>query len=578
MQLHKLSAIVVLAALLAASCIVAGPSASAATPVTNDRIGDRVVFYQDYSRMYQVPDNMFLYSTAAPHALKNSTLSYDYVNPSIRYDRAKESSGNLYIGGLTAALQTNTTLDIMLSRESTAYKATYIINVGNAASIYLTYSDIGDHDQLRLQSFYYLSSGGESVYDVANISLPSNGATSFHCNITVSSNGLNGTNTIMYNGAKVLHTPFLWRDHYLRVATPYSTFVNPWIGLNVIMSSTPNGSAARASIFSITQTVPEYRYVTPIGNPDIAPIGFDGPMPWGTIDDGVALLQSYGGKGTIWVDVPYLASYSAEELMALKALLADRWELGIHFTYSLGTMSMSNAINSMKSQHAAISAVFGQSPTSWVSLGNNENSSHAAYAYEVLGMVWRNGNNGPGQIVSSDGWFDSKMVFLENSSKAGLVMPAYAHRTDDEPAVNYSIGPDNYSKILANFADAGIKFVPWLDYWQMAQNTNVEYISSVSAGSEWMDFTVDNIGGKSRYFVAAPYTEIFNDAVGNGMNYLAVEGGVVVDLASGSYRLSSEAGQSQREMSAMTAMMLSMMVVVMVLGLVGTMFSGGRRR
>jgi hypothetical protein len=94
------------------------PSASAAEPiaVSNERIGDRVVFQQDYTTQYYVPSNVWLGTDTGPNGIKNATLDYDYSKNAVRCTAIPGAIAKMYVGGLSPAVQTNITMDVEFSR------------------------------------------------------------------------------------------------------------------------------------------------------------------------------------------------------------------------------------------------------------------------------------------------------------------------------------------------------------------------------------------------------------------------------------------------------------------------------
>jgi hypothetical protein len=279
-------------------------------------------------------------------------------------------------------------------------------------------------DCIKLTSYYYdptLKSQEASLKAPEYPRSPS-GTGSVRFNLTVSSDGVSCLNTISVDGIQVLQTPLMTSAN--RQYVP-NTYTNPYLYFTMKPSDLDTEIVLR--VYSLAQTVPAYEYITPISDPSITPYGLDGPHLYDTVDGGIALLQSHGGRGTIWADVGILASYSDENITALKQLIAEGWELGIHYTTGLSDKAMDAAIIIMDSQYAQITDIFGQAPTSWCSLRNLDNVTHAAYAYANLGMVWRNGYVGVHGQSNVGNLCDELWPWWANASAAGMVFPTFTH-------------------------------------------------------------------------------------------------------------------------------------------------------
>jgi hypothetical protein len=286
-------------------------------------------------------------------------------------------------------------------------------------------------------------------------------------------------------------------------------------------------------------------------------------------------MEQYGFTGTIWIEFADLADYSTENITKLKGLFANGWELGIHFTGRLRDLTMEEAIARMDAQYAQATEMFGRSPTSWCSLQNADNKTHAAYAYANLGMVWRNGPNGI-HILSNIGNLEDMMweLWWDPVSSAGAVFPTFTHELDPEPAIRFSIGLTNFSAFLSNYAAAGVRLVPWYDYWTIAQNTYHTQVTDLSVENESsLSFTVDNIGGKSRLFVAAPWAETVRDSAGNEVPFEEVDGGIIMEVEAGEYQVMSMSAYRQEQIDAAMSPLYAIIPVVLVLGVLGAVIT-----
>ena len=514
--------------------------------VTNDLTGNLSVFSQDYTAMSAVPSNMCLAEEIPPGNTENETLSYNGTSHCVSLDVTEHPLGKLFVGGLSPSLSTSLTLDMGMGR--TNDWATLNVFAGGA---YLTIRLVNGTptDTLRITSYYYNPTLLLANSDTANVGFSGGG----RFRITILSNTLSKTNTIYLNDVEKLTTP-LYKADPLYSPTVYDPFVNPFICFN--FDSIFAGETAHLQLYSIEQTVPEYSYITPISNPRLTSFGIDGPYAWDTVGTGLSLLD----HGTIWADTRYVDDYSPSELAALKALIADGWELGIHFPTGLSTLALADAITLMNTETDGIAAVFGKSPTSFCSNANADNTTHADYAYTNLGLVWRNGWNGDGGGLSTIGNLDdTTWNFWSSMSAAGVVIPSFTHELDITPAVNYSVSPGNFSSFLSNCVSRSVKIVGFREYWEIAQNSCHTVISNVlSDPGVSLSFTIiANVGGKSRLFVNAPWANVVRDSSGDNVPYEVSGSGIVVEAGVGEYFVSNEGSTTNTDVTPPTRPVVS---------------------
>jgi hypothetical protein len=507
------------------------PSVQAAGPsVSNDPVGDLVVFSQDYTSTGTVPNNICLALDSMSACAENETLSYNGTSHCVQLDATEGAVGQLFVGGLSPSLSTTTTLDMGMGRTE-EHAAVYVFAGGAWLAIQLR--DGNPTDDLVMTSYYYTYSNPTLDHTTSvtpNVGLSDGG----RFTIKIVSDCINKTNTIYLNDVEKLTTPYTRYKPY-DLATFYDPFVNPFVYFE--FASIYSGHTAYLQLYSIEQTVPEYNYVTPISNPKLISFGVDGPHAWNTVDDGLSLLDG----GTIWADVTLIDNYSASELAALKALIANGFELGIHFSARLCDLSWENATELMNTETAEITAIFEEPPTSWCSLQGGDNIEHAEYAYETLGMVSRNGVNGSAGGLSKVGNLcDDCWNFWSSVSAAGIVIPSFSHELDITPAITWSISAGNFSTFVSDYASNGIQVVGFREYWEKAQNSYHTDISNiVSEPGVSLSFTVDNIGGKSRLLVNAPWANVVQDSSGGNVPYEVSGSGIIIEVEAGDYTVAA---------------------------------------
>jgi phosphodiesterase/alkaline phosphatase D-like protein len=521
---------------VAASTVLVQPDIqnvrAAGSSVANDVIGDLAVFSQDYTGMSAVPGNMCLALDSLSGTANGLTLRYDGTSHCVSLNGAAGASGKLLVGGLSPSLSTTITLDMGMVR--TAEGATANVYAGGAwlAVRLLDGTPTGD---LEIKSNYYTYTN-PTLHSVTSVTEDVGFSGSGRFKITIVSNTVTRTNMIYLNDVKKLTTPYT-RYRATDMTTVHDPFVNPFVHFD--LASISSGQTAGLKLYSIRQTVPEYRYVTPISNPRLISFGVDGPHAWSKVNDGLALLDG----GTIWADVTALDSYSSSDMAALKALIAGGFELGIHFSQRLTDLSLADAYALMDDETAEITAMFGESPATWCSLQGADNTAHAEYAYTNLGMVSRNGVNGSAAGLSSIGNLgDNCWDFWSAASAAGIVIPSFSHQLDVTPAITWSISPANFSTYVSNYESHGVQIAGFREYWETAQNSYHTAISDVvSDPGVSLSFKVANTGGKSRLLVNAPWASAVTGSSGASVPYEVSGSGIIIEVESGSYTVAASA-------------------------------------
>ncbi len=532
--------VAVLTAVLAMTVPVSSVDA-AGSGATNDVVGDLAVFRQDYTVMSGVPGNMCLAMDSMAGTTQGLSLSYDGTGHRVSLAGTSGASGKLFVGGLAPSLLTTITLDMGMSR--TDQRAVLNVYAGGAW-LAVRLVDGTSSDGLEMTSKYYTYTN-PTLHLATSVTEDMGFTDSGRFKIAIVSNTADKTNMIYLNGVKKLTTPYT-RFRAVNMTTAYDPFVNPFVYFD--FASINSGQTARLHLYSIEQTVPEYSYVTPISDPRLISFGVDGPHPWNTVNDGLALLDG----ATIWADVTALDDYSAADMAALKALIADGFELGIHFSSRLSDLSMASAISLMDSETARITATFGHAPQSWCSLQGADNISHAEYAFTHLGMVSRNGANGSAAGLNSIGNLgDNCWTFWKAASAAGIVIPSFSHQLDVTPAIDWSISGTNFRTWVANYAGHGVRTAGFREYWQMAQNSYHTSISGiVSEPGVSLSFTVDNMGGRSRLLVNAPWASSVRDGSGAMVAFEAYGSGILIEAEDGDYTVAAEGAVPRADFSA----------------------------
>ena len=501
-------------------------SASDIISVDNTITGDMVAFSQNYSALATVPENMQLINPVIPfNTIINSTLDYDLDDRCVLYNASYQSNGRLFIGGFMPAPDTTYSMTIGYSR--TNWNQGLNIFIGDARIAVQLRG--GDPQNLRLTSYWYDSAGvfKNQAIDTADYWL-NHFAANGTMDIDVVVSGTDDICQVYLDGVLKLTTPLYQYGFELNeINTPF---------IMIYPTGTYAGSYAVLKLYSITQTIDSYHYVTPIGNSNVQPFGLDGPHDTNNISDGIAYMVARDGAGTIWADIGYV---SDTNIPYIKSLLANGWELGIHFSSGLNTLSYAQAKALIDDEVEQITALFGQQPTSWCSLQNADNNTHAIYAYQNYGMAYRNSYCGIKHITNVGNLEDEVWSpFYQPLSEGGIVYPTFTHQTDPDPAVLFSISFSNFTDYVDNYQTNGIRLVGYYEYWSIAQNVAHTIISGATLKNDsYLSFDVDNIGGNSRLFVAAPFAELVIDENGNEVNFTVTDGGIILEVEAGEYQI-----------------------------------------
>ncbi len=570
---RRLAALGLVATLLISSLVMLAPSASA-RPVaeSNELIGEYVTFHQDYTTRPSVPNNVYLMNRVNPSEVQNMSLSW--IDGAIQLDSTVLDSGitkgYLNIVGLSSAAIVNRTIDVEFTRDIPSTKLSFYSMPG----MYMVALSITADKELQIELFRQSSGdyqtiilGGDEWPQFADLT------DSVRLRLGILHNGVDRTNTYYIDGKLVAVVP-MYVDGITRKI--HGTFTSePQMYLTVqIHSASTLGTTASARIYSVTESVPEYSYVTPMPDPRMYGWGLDGPHPLDTIQNGIALVQQHGGTGTIFADVRYV---NDDNLDYLRGLLDSGWELGIHYSKRLTDLSMEDAIATMNDEYLAIAEMFGRAPTIWCSHGNSDNETHAAYAWSALNMMWRNDYDLYGRMglygpLIETSWAQQHEI-LSAHGRTGV---SYTHRTDLQatPDDENNIDWDHFKEWVINYSDNGVRMVGWYHYWTITQNTYHTEISDLMVDDgKSMSFALDNIGGKSRIFVAAPWTETVRDADGNEVPFEVVDGGIIMEVEPGEYQIYSMSGYRQEQVDRAISPLYAAIPVVIGLAVIGGLFT-----
>jgi len=329
--------------------------------------------------------------------------------------------------------------------------------------------------------------------------------------------GYNKTNTICAKDGSSIVTPFY---SFERQRLPYVDFSNGYIKFTAFIMG--EGTYMSVNIHRMYQKA-DRKLITPIGNNKIIPLGLDGPHARNTTEKGISYLKSKNNKGTIWFDKDYLERYNETDLEYLRDLVAnDSWDVGVHYSKELNSLSPEQAFKVMDEEYSYVYEKIGRKPTSWCSMRNRDNLTHAIYAYEKLGMLWRNGDSGINAEKGVGNLDDDTWEWWEQASRAGMVYPVFTHELDQEPAIKYSISCSKLSNWVDNYCSNNVSIVSFYEYSQVNRNTYDAYFDALEYNESLIKFDAHTNGVKSFVNVnvtAGNHTQVYDRTLNESLNY-----------------------------------------------------------
>jgi fibronectin type 3 domain-containing protein len=420
-----------------------------------------VIFDQDYTKQSVIPQNVVLGNNLQTYT--DATLGYNSSKRAIEYKTVGSQVGSTFVG-IEPFVNGNISLSLFVSSNSWR-SSTYV----TGSTFNLQVQTLWDGG-LRVKSIYMTSAVSESYqyFDVPGSVI--NGAVpTIHVTVSGTAKSL----TVYYNDAYKVTTPLAsWSVQNL----PYDPLTMPTLRIDNEVGT--GATWVSALLYGIKETV-SGGVVTAVPGNDYLSFGIDAPKV--DINSlGTQYMASHGHKGVAWVDVEWMEA-QPKQIDYAKALLAQGWELGIHFTTSLSSLSMGEAQLLMKAEYDEVTAIFGVSPTSWCSKYNNDAVEHANYAYTVLGMLWRTGSSGTGYFANIGNLDDNRWSqYWSKISDAQIVYPSFTHNTDQTVADDYSISYSNFVQWVNNYE--GKHIIGFNEYYHRIANqvnTKISYLNYV---------------------------------------------------------------------------------------------------
>jgi hypothetical protein len=336
-------------------------------------------------------------------------------------------------------------------------------------------------------------------------------------NFEIIFDGENKTNTILAEDGSCIVTPFYDLD---RQRLPYVDFSNGYIKLMSLVLG--EGTYLDADISRIDQKAAR-KLITPIGDSKMVAFGLDGPYPRNVTGKGIDYMNSKGESGTLWFDVGALKNCNETDLEYLRSLVNNNsWETGVHYSKELNSLPLEEAYKTMSEENQYIYEKIGQMPKTWCCLRNRDNLTHAIYAYDKLGMYWRNGDSGVHAETDVGNLYDDTWSWWEPASHAGMTHPVFTHQLDKDPAIKYSISYSKLKTWVDNYYSNNVSIVSFYEYSQVSRNSHDAYFNNITTSGNIVTFDAHTNGVKSLINVNIPAdsdTQVYDRTSNEALNY-----------------------------------------------------------
>lgn len=399
--------------------------------------------------------------------------------PIINYLEQPRQAGALYICNLTPTVK----CDYEISMDMNADDPQSFVELNTPGSK-LIIQEI--NNSTVLESYFQIDSTniGSKTISIGNAKEK--------LNFKIHFDGENKTNTIVAENDNRIITPFYNLD---RQRLPYVDFSNGYMKFTSFILG--KGTYLNLNISSITQKT-DRKLITPIGYSKMVAFGLDGPYPRNETGQGIDYLNSKDDSGTLWFDVKSIAECNQTDLEYFRnQVMNNSWEVGIHFSKELSNLPLDEAYNTMDKEYEYVYEKLGKKPASWCCLRNNDNITHAIYAYNKLGMYWRNGESGVHAEKVIGNLDDDTWLWWEPASHAGMSHPVFSHQLDKDPANLYSISYSKFKNWVSNYHSNNVSIVSFYEYSQISRNTYDAYFDNISSSADFSSFDAHTNGVRS---------------------------------------------------------------------------------
>jgi len=429
----------------------------------------------DASKVSEVPDNIYTANPISPYT-SNLDLAYNSTLGSIDSSCGNNSNGSTYITGAYPAVNENLTFTMGVnssSQWSYGYIHTSVAYVGVRHALDDSYEIVS----------YWTSDGGSLLN--SSFTIPASSVIDNKVTVSIHSDDLNRTNIVAAGPELYVITPYTTEKTR---KLPYANVIQPLIYLNCYASGADGW--VNVHLYNITQSIPR-ETITPYARNDIMAFGLDYPNVTNN-QDGTDFLISHNQTASIYVSENNMKDL--DDTAYDNSLFASGFEGCIHFYPGLESLSFDGATGIIDSQIGAMNETFGLTPASWSSSGNQDNITHAIYAYNKYGSLYRNGPMGMAFIPNVNTLSNETWAWWSESSEHGAISPCFTHETDNSPADQYSISPDLFETFVTNLNSNNINLVDFSEWYysSMAQTATTNVLQS---DEDNLKFQLNTSGG-----------------------------------------------------------------------------------
>ncbi len=462
------------------------------------------IFDQDFSLIESIPSNI--------HVIKSSDTEQPAIQISKRSEdnyliitKGTDNRGTVDIFGLTPSIKCRYLIDLEWSNSHSASWSGAGVSIGIGGVMLYCYSS-GGGSRFYIRGQYFNATNefnSPFVWDLG---------TSNRVEITIDTDTTVGKAYLSYNNykAELPYYRFFWEKE--KIQTENSTVELPyyryrWVEDKFLNTFTPDtivltprsATSAEADdntiikLYRVTQQVYAPNSVVTIGSNKYQAFGYDGPHPASTVAAGMDEIRDANMNATIFADIGYMNDPNF--IQYLKGLIADGWELGIHYSEGLSTLNLANATTMMMEEYKIISEMFETQPLTWCSLGNLDNSTYSLLAKENLNMVFRSLRVIPQNVPGSTDITNPTIYYWLGAAKSGAsTVPIYVHQTEVEPQPSRSsVDASNFDTWLYYIINNGVRLTGFYK-WYMINSNQIDATFDTSANETTTTITANTNG------------------------------------------------------------------------------------
>ncbi|RPJ50747.1 MAG: hypothetical protein EHJ95_06510, partial [Methanobacteriota archaeon] len=348
---------------LSSTILIIFASSAIAGAAENIDVGQLKIYDLNASNLSSVPEGIYAATSKTVNAECNTSVTYNNTLNSFDFTKTSKNIGELYIGKLYPMTDGDIAIDLGINASS-SWSVLYI----SSSVSYLTVRRTSNNDY-KITSTWEDDNG--SLVQTQTFTIPASAVKNNHVKIHTTSYNANRTNVVWYNDTLCTSSPYYKKS--VRDIT-YPVMINPLLYVTAYIDKDADPGDLTVHIYSVEQTIPQKTVTVYPANNEMG-FGLDDPLPQYT-QNGTAYMLANGQVGTVWCNP---TENDPANVAYIKSLLDNGWELGIHFKTSLDSYSLEDSYTVIDNEVAAVTATYGQVPTSWCSLRNRDNVSHALY-------------------------------------------------------------------------------------------------------------------------------------------------------------------------------------------------------